>query len=125
MTSASIYAFELPTTGSFSFTDWFSDASNTHTSQIAEATQVRADLRAVLKESKRTDGEKDHLRVVKVSIGYIMAYLYLLYFAKVLDDYIPHLYGVIACVASGDIVQLREPGLSCPVLPGSSARYRD
>jgi hypothetical protein len=34
---------------------------------MAEATQSRANVRAALKESKRTDGEKDYLRLVKVN----------------------------------------------------------
>lgn len=37
-----------------------------YTVDIADATQARANLRAALKESKRTDGEKDFLRLVKV-----------------------------------------------------------
>lgn len=61
-----IYPFELPTTGSFSFAEYFTDNTKEYNASIAESTQVRANLRAVLKESKRTDGEKDHLRLVKV-----------------------------------------------------------
>lgn len=62
----SIYAFELPTTGSLSFSDHLADNTNAYTARISEATEARANLRAVLKESKRTDGDKDYLRLVKV-----------------------------------------------------------
>ncbi|ETW80971.1 hypothetical protein HETIRDRAFT_385645, partial [Heterobasidion irregulare TC 32-1] len=90
-----IYPFELPTTGSFSFAEYFTDNTKEYNASIAESTQVRANLRAVLKESKRTDGEKDHLRLVKI-----------------LDEYLPHLYGIVNCVASSDIVSPKEPVFS-------------
>ncbi|KIJ62746.1 hypothetical protein HYDPIDRAFT_30336 [Hydnomerulius pinastri MD-312] len=54
---------------------------NVYTAHIVEATQARANLRGVLKGSKRTEsGNKDYLRIIKV-----------------LDDYIPQLYGIMAC----------------------------
>ena len=59
------YLYELPTTGAISFADVCVDSTATYTADIADATEARANLRAVLKESKRTD-EKDHLRLVKV-----------------------------------------------------------
>jgi hypothetical protein len=63
----SIYLYELPTTGAISFTDFCSDENGSYTSNISEATQARATLRAVLKESKRADhNEKDFLKLVKV-----------------------------------------------------------
>ena len=62
------YLYELPTTGAISFADVCEDATAVYTADIADATESRANLRAVLKESKRTDsGEKDHLKLVKVS----------------------------------------------------------
>jgi hypothetical protein len=63
-----VYTFELPTTGSLSFADHFSNGSDVYTSQISDATQARANLRAVLKESKHTDGDKDYLRLVKARL---------------------------------------------------------
>jgi len=63
-----VYAFELPTTGSLSFADHFSNGSDVYTSHISDATQARANLRAVLKESKHTDGDKDYLRLVKARL---------------------------------------------------------
>ncbi|THH09549.1 hypothetical protein EW146_g8655 [Bondarzewia mesenterica] len=87
-----IYPFELPTTGSFSFAESFVDYTDAYTASIAETTQVRANLRAILKESKRTDGEKDHLRLVKV-----------------LDEYLPNLHGIMNCAARSDIVAAKEP----------------
>lgn len=68
----SLYLYELPTTGAVSFSDFCTDVSTEklYTSYISDATQTRANLRAVLKESKRTqDGEKDYLKLVKVCDG--------------------------------------------------------
>lgn len=62
----STYLYELPTTGAISFADFCIDHTGSYTTHIAEATQARANLRAALKESKRTDGEKDYLKLVKV-----------------------------------------------------------
>jgi hypothetical protein len=62
----SSFLFELPTTGAISFADFCVDSDGLYTLQLAEATQARANVRAALKESKRTDGEKDYLRLVKV-----------------------------------------------------------
>lgn len=64
--SISIYAFELPTTGSLSYSDHVTNGSDVYATQISAATQARANLRAVLKESRHTDGDKDYLRLVKV-----------------------------------------------------------
>lgn len=94
----STYLYELPTTGAISFGDFCVDttASNAYTSHIAEATQARANLRGALKVTKRTDtDEKDYLRLIKV-----------------LDDYLPYLHGIMACVASGDIRLKSEPQFS-------------
>ncbi|KDQ57433.1 hypothetical protein JAAARDRAFT_130249 [Jaapia argillacea MUCL 33604] len=90
----SIYLYELPTTGAVSFTDFCSDPSSSYTARIAEATEARANLRAALKESKRTD-TKDYLRLVKI-----------------IDDYLPHLYGIVNCTSAGDLVITTEPFFS-------------
>ena len=95
----SVYAYELPTTGSFSFADVFTDLTGTHTSSLADATQARACLRGLLKESKRTDGDKDYLRLVKT-----------------LEEYLPYLYGVMACVQAGELNERTRPGASFWVL---------
>ncbi|KAJ6557276.1 hypothetical protein DFH09DRAFT_1248226 [Mycena vulgaris] len=90
-----LYLYELPTTGAVSFSDFCTDASSDklYTSHISEATQSRANLRAVLKESKRTqDGEKDYLKLVKI-----------------LDDYLPRLRGIMVCVAHNEIELKSEP----------------
>lgn len=62
----STYLYELPTTGAISFSNFCVDQTASYNAAIADATQARANLRAALKESKRTDGEKDYLRLVKV-----------------------------------------------------------
>lgn len=61
------YLYELPTTGAISFSDFCHDQGASYISDISDTTEARANLRAALKESKRTDdGEKDYLRLVKV-----------------------------------------------------------
>ena len=67
------YLYELPTTGAISFGDFVYDQSASYISEVSETTEARANLRAALKESKRT-GEKDYLRLVKVK--YILVKLY-------------------------------------------------
>ncbi|KAI0775815.1 hypothetical protein BD413DRAFT_531776 [Trametes elegans] len=90
------YLYELPTTGAISFADACVDSTATYTADIADTTEARANLRAVLKESKRADqGEKDYLRLVKV-----------------LDDYIPRLYGLLSCISSAEISLKAEPVFS-------------
>jgi hypothetical protein len=68
MSGVTVYTFELPTTGSLSFADHFSNGSDVYTAQISDATQARANLRSILKESKHTDGDKDYLRLVKARL---------------------------------------------------------
>ncbi|TFK92703.1 hypothetical protein K466DRAFT_581611 [Polyporus arcularius HHB13444] len=90
------YLYELPTTGAISFADACVDATATYTVDIADTTEARANLRAILKESKRTDnGEKDYLKLVKI-----------------LDEYIPKLNGLLGCISSGDISLKSEPVFS-------------
>lgn len=62
------YLYELPTTGAVSFGDFVYDQSASYISEVSDTTEARANLRAALKESKRTD-EKDHLRLVKVRVS--------------------------------------------------------
>jgi hypothetical protein len=65
------FPFSLPTTGSLSFTDFLIDPSSSSssscTTHLAEANSARANLRAILKEERRTESsERDALGVVKV-----------------------------------------------------------
>ena len=61
------YLYELPTTGAISFSDFLHDEDASYISDISDTTEIRANLRAALKESKRTeDSEKDYLKLVKV-----------------------------------------------------------
>ncbi|KAH9171173.1 hypothetical protein EDB89DRAFT_2114591 [Lactarius sanguifluus] len=92
---SNIYAFELPTTGSLSFSDHISNGLDIYTTQISGATQARANLRAVLKESRHTDGDKDYLRLVKT-----------------LEEYLPYLYAIVNCLESGDVLSTQEPVFS-------------
>ena len=64
-----MYLFELPTTGAVTFSEFCIDLSNekAYTFHFSDATQARANLRGILKGSKRTDhNEKDYLSLVKV-----------------------------------------------------------
>ncbi|KAJ7134416.1 BRO1 domain-containing protein [Mycena epipterygia] len=91
----SLYLYDLPTTGAISFSDFCTDASaeKLYITHISDATQTRANLRGVLKESKRAqDGEKDYLKLVKI-----------------LDEYLPRLRGIMVCVASNQIELKSEP----------------
>ncbi|KAI6040240.1 BRO1-like domain-containing protein [Pisolithus marmoratus] len=95
-----IYPYHLPTTGTVSFGDFCIDTppqkTGTYASHISEATQTRANLRAVLKENKRTQhSDKDYLRLIKA-----------------LDDYLPHLYGIMSSIASGTVSLRFEPVFS-------------
>ncbi|QRV79408.1 vacuolar protein sorting-associated protein BRO1 [Ceratobasidium sp. AG-Ba] len=63
------YVYELPTTGALSFSELCTDISGSYVAQLANATEARANVRTVLKASKRTDtSERDYLKVVKMSI---------------------------------------------------------
>ncbi|THH07140.1 hypothetical protein EW145_g3583 [Phellinidium pouzarii] len=95
----STYLYELPTTGAISFADFCVDKTASYTSNIGDATQARANLRAALKESKRADGDKDFLRVVKVQ----------LHCEQVVDEYLPLLYGIKSCFDAEEIVLSSEP----------------
>ncbi|KAF9257947.1 hypothetical protein L218DRAFT_909832 [Marasmius fiardii PR-910] len=91
----STYLYELSTTGAISFNDFCIDQSSNqaYTRHLAQATQIRATLRGALKESKRTDGEKDYLTLI-------------------LDDYIPQLRSIMGCVAHDEIGLKTEPMFS-------------
>ncbi|KAG8214070.1 putative pH-response regulator protein palC [Butyriboletus roseoflavus] len=92
------YVYHLPTTGTISFSDFALDTTdeNAYTSPIAETTQARANMRGVLKQSRRTDSEhRDYLRIIKL-----------------LDNYIPYLRAIIACVQSGELHLMHEPVFS-------------
>ncbi|KAG9316761.1 hypothetical protein JVU11DRAFT_2823 [Chiua virens] len=92
------YTYVLPTTGAISFSAFAIDNThaNAYTAHIAAATQARANLRGVLKQSRRTDPhDRDYLRIIKA-----------------LDDYIPHLRAIIACVHSDELQCKYDPVFS-------------
>ncbi|KAF9527292.1 BRO1-like domain-containing protein [Crepidotus variabilis] len=93
-----MYLYDLPTTGSVSFVDLCIDRSldKAYTRHISEATQARANLRGVLKDSKRTDhGEKDFLSLVKL-----------------IEEYLPYIQSIINCFAHDEIGITGEPTFS-------------
>ncbi|CCO28988.1 hypothetical protein BN14_02989 [Rhizoctonia solani AG-1 IB] len=68
------YVYDLPTTGALSLSELCIDITGSHAANLARATEARANVRAILKASRRTDaGERDYLKVVKA-----------------LDDYLPN-----------------------------------
>jgi hypothetical protein len=70
-----MYLFELPTTGAISFSDFCVDhsAEKAYNRHIPEASQARANLRGLLKDSKRADhGEKNFLGLVKASSFFLI-----------------------------------------------------
>lgn len=88
----SSFLFEFPTTGAISFADFCVDPGRNYATELSESTQSRANLRAALKEIKRSDGEKDNLKLVKV-----------------LDDYLPYLCGIIGCTVNDELVLKSTP----------------
>ncbi|CAE6416711.1 unnamed protein product [Rhizoctonia solani] len=92
-TTMSGYVYDLPTTGALSLSELCTDITGSHASNLARATEARANVRAILKASRRTDaGERDYLKVVKA-----------------LDEYIPFVNAVIASVAADDLTLAQEP----------------
>ena len=76
-----MYLFELPTTGAVTFSEFCIDLSveEAYTFHFSDATQARANLRGILKGSKRTDhNEKDYLSLVKVFLFMSLWMLFLL-----------------------------------------------
>jgi hypothetical protein len=71
-----MYLYELPTTGAISFADFCVDQTTDkiYSTRLLEATQARANVRAALKASKRTeDGTKDYLSLTKVGVVFIIS----------------------------------------------------
>ncbi|KAH7917209.1 hypothetical protein BV22DRAFT_1135596 [Leucogyrophana mollusca] len=102
-----VYVYDLPANDAISLGISFADfcidqaPAGAYAAHLAEAIQAHANLHGVLKESKRTDrDDKDHLRL-----------------SKVLDEYLPQLYGVMGCDATGEIARRSEPS-ACALCPG-------
>ena len=109
-----MYLYELPTTGAISFIDVCVDLSNekVYTRYLSETSQARANLRGVLKDSKRTDhGEKDFLTLVKVTTDerFSTPNLPLI---QVIEEYLPFIQGLINCVCQDEISLKTEPSMS-------------
>ncbi|KAJ3992607.1 BRO1 domain-containing protein [Lentinula boryana] len=89
------FLYDLSTTGAISFLDFINDPNNSFTRRLSEITQLRSRLRGFLKESKRTDGEKDYLTIIKI-----------------IDDYLPYLQSVMNCVNDHELELKFEPVFS-------------
>ena len=60
------FIYQLPTTGSISYADFLLDENKQYLTDISEATALRGRVRAVLKETARTEGPKDYTNIMKV-----------------------------------------------------------
>ncbi|PFH49747.1 hypothetical protein AMATHDRAFT_146974 [Amanita thiersii Skay4041] len=93
-----MYLYNLPTTGAVSFSDFCSDLSldKNYTRRLQEATQSRANIRALLKENKHVNhADKDNLTLIKL-----------------IEEYLPQLLAIMACVAHDNIGLSSEPVFS-------------
>ena len=94
-----MYLHELPTTGAVSFSDFL--ITSNFISQVAQATELRARLRSVLKENRAGEGRssdgggQDWLRIVQA-----------------VDEYLPHLFAIFNCVQTDDLILRYEPQFS-------------
>ncbi|KZO98781.1 hypothetical protein CALVIDRAFT_478004 [Calocera viscosa TUFC12733] len=91
----SVFYYELPTTGAITFGDLLEDCTGSHTEHISSASSSRAQVRGVLKETKRMGAQKDYLRVIKV-----------------MEDYLPQLGGIMDCVFAEELVPRSDPKFS-------------
>lgn len=111
----SSYLYELPTTGAISFSEFCLDQTASYVVELAETTEARANLRVALKEFKRAeDSERDYLKLVKVSVPFQVSGSMPETNTgnpKVLDEYIPKLYGITACANSSDLALKAEPSM--------------
>ncbi|KAI3488837.1 hypothetical protein L1887_47036 [Cichorium endivia] len=123
---SAMYLFELATTGTISFGDFVSSAQLV--SQVAEATQLRARVRAVLKEhragastTRSTSSSKDDLRsgtdAEAISASDWMRIV------TALEEYLPSVVGVFNCVQTDDLLLRYEPVFSWRTSI-SSTRFR-
>jgi hypothetical protein len=106
--STTMYLYELPTTGAVMFPEFCIDLSNekAYASYFLDATQARANLRGILKGSKRADhNEKDYLSLVKVLLPMIFLFFFIdkYYVLKIIEEYLPHIRALLNCVAHDEI----------------------
>ncbi len=121
-----MYLFDLATTGAISFGDFVSSAELV--SQVAEATQLRARVRAVLKEHRAgssttpaTSSSKDDLRT-GTDAEAIPASDWMR-IVTALEEYLPSVVGVFNCVQTDDLLLRYEPVFSWRTSI-SSTRFR-
>lgn len=60
------FNFRLPTTGSLLFANYIKDDTGRYGPQLSEATAQRGRVRAILKDSKHSDGPNDYVKIIKV-----------------------------------------------------------
>lgn len=120
------YLYSLPTTAALKLTAIISDPTNSHVSDIARATNARNRVRAVLKETRRADGQsKDWMACANVSCSYVwfvvfaasvlnlihwLTGFHTLSLLQALQDYLPHLIAIMQCTENDALLLKSVPG---------------
>lgn len=125
-----MYIYELGTTGTVSFSDFL--VTTELVSQVSQATQLRARVRAVLKENRAgasSSSAKDKESSKAADIGGDIAREGAgstsdwLSIVKAVEEYVPHLLAVFNCVQTDDLILRYEPVFSWRTSI-SSTRFR-
>lgn len=100
-----MYLHPLPTTGSITFSDFLITSS--FVPELAQATELRANLREILKSSAHSvEKEKEN----QDSDGYGSHDWMRL--VKAVDEYLPYLFSIFNCTQTDDLILKYEPGES-------------
>ncbi|SPO29669.1 uncharacterized protein UTRI_05491 [Ustilago trichophora] len=119
-----MYIYDLPTTGTISFTDFL--VTTDLVSQVASTTQLRARLRAVLKENRAGTSSfvsKDDGGDQSSSASGTASTTDWMTIVKTIEEYLPHLLAVFNCVQTDDLILRYEPVFSWRTCV-SSTRFR-
>lgn len=118
-----MYIYDLPTTGTISFTDFL--VTTDLVSQVSSTTQLRARLRAVLKQNRAGSSSsvsKDG-GDPSSSAGGTTSKTDWLTIVKTIEEYLPHLLAIFNCVQTDDLILRYEPVFSWRTCV-SSTRFR-
>ncbi|SPO30891.1 uncharacterized protein UTRI_05491_B [Ustilago trichophora] len=120
-----MYIYDLPTTGTISFTDFL--VTTDLVSQVSSTTQLRARLRAVLKENRAgtssstsKDNGVDPSSSTNTTSSTTTDWLTIV---KTIEEYLPHLLAIFNCVQTDDLILRYEPVFSWRTSV-SSTRFR-
>ena len=115
-----MYIYDLATTGSISFGDFL--VTTELVGQVSQTTQLRARVRAVLKENRAGTSTlaSTSSNVEPTGVGATADWLNIV---KVVEEYLPHLLAVFNSVQTDDLILRYEPVFSWRTSV-SSARFR-